>query len=97
MENAERAMVGDLGRATRAMKENRWADAIVDLRILHGRMPSNIDIAGKFGFALSRDEKYNEAIRVFEEVCKMQPREAKWPYIRGATSFVCVGIFTKGS
>jgi tetratricopeptide (TPR) repeat protein len=83
MENAEQAVVGDLERAMRAMKENRWADAIVDLRIVHGRMPTNIDIAGKLGFALSRDEKYYEAIRVFEEVCKMQPREAKWPYMVG--------------
>jgi len=83
MENADQPVVADLERAMCAMKENRWADAIVDLRIVHGRMPANIDIAGKLGFALSRDEKYGESIRVFEEVYKMQPREAKWPYMIG--------------
>lgn len=92
MENAEQAVVGDLERATCAMKENRWADAIVDLRIEHGRMPANIDIAGKLGFVLSRDEKYDEAIRTFEEVCKMQPREAKWPYMVGYQYYKSKGL-----
>lgn len=79
----EQSAVGDLERATRAIKENRWADAILELRTAHGRMPANIDIAGKLGFALSRDEKYDEAIHVFEEVFKKEPLEPRWPYMIG--------------
>jgi tetratricopeptide (TPR) repeat protein len=83
MENAEQPVVGDLERAMCAMKENRWADAVVDLRAAHERMPADIDTAGKLGFALSRDGKYDEANRVFGEVLNKEPGEAKWPYMIG--------------
>ena len=70
-------------RATRAIKENRWTDAIVDLRTAHERTPEDSNIAGQFGFALSRDERYGEAIRVFDEVFRKQPTEPRWPYMIG--------------
>jgi tetratricopeptide (TPR) repeat protein len=87
MENAEQLVTGHLERATRAMKENRWADAIVDLRIVRERMPADIDVAGKLGFALSRDQKYDEAIRVFEGLTEREPHMAKWPYMIGYQYF----------
>jgi tetratricopeptide (TPR) repeat protein len=77
------AAMSAVERATRAIKENRWRDAIADLRAAHDRAPGDVDIAGKLGFALSRDERYEEAIRVFDELHKKQPRDPKWPYMIG--------------
>lgn len=32
------------------MSENRWSDAIPDLRTAHERLPDDLGIAWKFGF-----------------------------------------------
>src|SRR5262245_11141127 len=65
------------------MNENRWKDAITDLRAAHEREPDNIEISGKLGFALSRDGRYRDAIHILEELHNRQPEEAKWPYMIG--------------
>ena len=75
--------MNELERATRAMEETRWSDAIPDLRTIHDRTPDNVDVAGKLGFALSRDERYGDAISVFERLSAKHPKEAKWPYMVG--------------
>ena len=81
--NTQKSAISEIERATRAMKENRWTDAIADLRTAHERTPGDSEIAGKFGFALSRDERYGEAIRVFDGLHKEHPKDPKWPYMIG--------------
>jgi len=76
-------MTMNLERATQAMKENRWADAITDLRTAHERALDDCDIWGQLGFALSRNEQYAEAIRVFEDLSGKEPTSPKWPYMVG--------------
>lgn len=79
--NTQQVNTSELERATQAVKENRWADAITDLRTAHERAPDNCDIWGQLGFALSRNEQYAEAIRVFEELSDKEPTSPKWPYM----------------
>lgn len=81
--NTQVSSTSELERATEAMKENRWADAITDLRTAHERSPDNCDIWGQLGFAFSRNEQYAEAIRVFEELSAKEPTSPKWPYMAG--------------
>ncbi|MDQ2920181.1 MAG: tetratricopeptide repeat protein [Acidobacteriota bacterium] len=81
--NTQVSATSELERAARAMSENRWSDAIADLRTAHEHKPDDVQIAGKFGFALSRDECYSEAIRVFEELHLQHPQDPKWPYMIG--------------
>jgi tetratricopeptide (TPR) repeat protein len=81
--NTQQSAINELERATRAMNENRWADAITDLRTAHERSPNDLDIWGQLGFALSRNEQYTEAIRVFDELSTKQPTDPKWPYMIG--------------
>jgi tetratricopeptide (TPR) repeat protein len=75
--------MNELERATHAMNENRWSDAIPDLRTAHERMPDDMEIAWKFGFALSRDERYEDAIRVLDELHRKHPQDPRWPYMIG--------------
>jgi len=79
--NAQQANTSELERATQAIKENRWTDAITDLQTAHERAPDNCDIWGQLGFALSRNEQYAEATRVLEELSGKEPTSAKWPYM----------------
>ncbi|PYU76547.1 MAG: hypothetical protein DMG49_01340 [Acidobacteria bacterium] len=81
--NTQLSNTSELERATQAIKENRWTDAITDLRTAHERAPDNCDIWGQLGFALSRNEQYGEAIRVFEELAAKEPASPKWPYMVG--------------
>jgi tetratricopeptide (TPR) repeat protein len=81
--NTHESATNELERATRAMNENRWGDAITDLRVAHERTPDDIGIAGKLAFSLSRDGRYGDAVRVLEELHRRQPQEAKWPYMIG--------------
>jgi tetratricopeptide (TPR) repeat protein len=75
--------MSELERATQAMSENRWSDAIPDLRIAHERMPGDVDVAWKLGFALSRDARYEDAINVLDELHSKHPQDARWPYMVG--------------
>jgi protein O-mannosyl-transferase len=81
--NAHQSSTNEIERAALAMKENRWADAITDLKTAHERAPKDRDVWGRLGFALSRNEQYAEAVKVFEELSTNQPAEAKWPYMAG--------------
>jgi tetratricopeptide (TPR) repeat protein len=81
--NTQGSATNELERATRAMNENRWADAIPDLQTAHLRTPDDVQIAGRLAFALSRDRRYDEALRVLEELHRGQPEEPKWPYMIG--------------
>lgn len=81
--NTQQLGTNELERATLAMKETRWADAITDLRTAHERAPNDFDVWGRLGFALSRNEQYAEAVKVFEELSAKQPADAKWPYMVG--------------
>lgn len=81
--NTQVSSTSELERATQAIKENRWADAITDLRTAHERAPDNCDIWGQLGFAFSRNEQYAEAIRVFKELSTKEPTSPKWPYMAG--------------
>ncbi|HEX8139490.1 MAG TPA: tetratricopeptide repeat protein [Pyrinomonadaceae bacterium] len=75
--------MNELERATRAASENRWSDAIPDLRTAHERAPHDVDIAWKFAFALSRDERYEDAIHVLDELHRKHPQNPRWPYMIG--------------
>ena len=81
--NTQESATNELERATRAMNENRWGDAITDLRVAHERTPDDVGIAGKLAFSLSRDGRYGDAVRVLEELHRRQPQEPKWPYMIG--------------
>jgi tetratricopeptide (TPR) repeat protein len=81
--NTQQLGTNELERATLAMKETRWADAITDLRTAHERAPNDFDVWGRLGFALSRNEQYAEAVKVFEELSANQPADPKWPYMVG--------------
>jgi hypothetical protein len=43
----------------------------------------SFEIAGKFGFVLSRDERYGEVLVVFDKLHKQRPNDPKWPYMIG--------------
>jgi tetratricopeptide (TPR) repeat protein len=79
----EQPATSELDRAMRAINENRWVDAIVDLQVAHDRQPDNVGLTGKLAFALSRDGRYGDAVRLLEELHRRQPQEAKWPYMIG--------------
>lgn len=81
--DTQSSAMNELERATRAVSENRWSDAIADLRIAHERTPGDAEIAGKLGFVLSRDERYEDAIRVFDELHRKHPQDPRWPYMVG--------------
>lgn len=81
--NAQQAVTSEVARAIHAMNENRWSDAITDSRKAHESTPNDADIAGKLGFALSRDGRYREAIDVFEQLHREHPQDPKWPYMVG--------------
>lgn len=81
--NAQQAVTSEVARAIHAMNENRWGDAITDLRNAHERTPNDVDIAGRLGFALSRDGRYGDAIVIFEQLHRDNARDPKWPYMIG--------------
>lgn len=81
--NTQESAMNELERATQAMNENRWEDAIQHLRAVQEREPDNVEVAGKFAFALSRDGQYGDAVRVLEGLHVRQPEEPKWPYMIG--------------
>src|SRR5262249_21384633 len=66
-----------------AMNENRWGDAITDLRKAHESTPNDVDIAGRLGFALSRDGRYGDAMAIFEHLHREHAQDPKWPYMVG--------------
>ena len=70
-------------RAEQAMKENRWADAVRDLRVVHEHEPQNVTVWAQLGFALSRNEQYQDAAREFTALAEMQPTDPKWAYSVG--------------
>lgn len=81
--NGQQAGNNEVARAIQAMNENRWSDAITDLRNAHERTPSDADIAGRLGFALSRDGRYRQAMDIFEQLHREHPQDPKWPYMVG--------------
>src|SRR5205823_1172915 len=81
--DTQRSAMDELERATHAFSENRWSDAIPDLRTAHECVPDDVDIAWKLGFALSRDERYEDAIHVLDELHSKHPQDARWPYMVG--------------
>ncbi len=70
-------------RAELAMKENRWTDAVNDLRTVHEHEPQNFTVWAQLGFALSRNEQYADAIGEFSALAEKQPTDPKWPYSVG--------------
>src|SRR5436189_5691394 len=85
--NTQESATHELERATQAMNENRWKDAIEDLRAIHEHEPDNVEAAGRLAFALSRDARYGDAVRVLESLHARQPDEPKWPYMIGYQSY----------
>jgi tetratricopeptide (TPR) repeat protein len=81
--DTQSSAMSELERAKRAVSENRWSDAIADLRIVHERTPDDAEIAGKLGFVLSRDERYEDAIKVFNDLHRKHPQDPRWPYMVG--------------
>lgn len=72
----------------KAFQECRWQDAILKLEELYTADPSNVDIAGKLGFALSQAQEFDRAIEIFKHVSSIQPERAVWPYSVGYQLYV---------
>jgi tetratricopeptide (TPR) repeat protein len=81
--DTQQSDLSSIERATRAVKENRWADAITDLRKAHERVPNDFDIWGQLGFAYSRNGQYAAAVTTFEGLAAKKPTDPKWPYMVG--------------
>jgi tetratricopeptide (TPR) repeat protein/cold shock CspA family protein len=73
----------EAGRARIAIKECRWTDAIADLTTAYKQDPEDASIVWQLGFALSKNEQYDEAIRVLDEMHRRQPANPRWPYMIG--------------
>lgn len=72
----------------KAFQESRWQDAIPRLRELYAEDPSNIDIAGKLGFALSQAREFDRAIGIFRHISSIEPKHAVWPYMVGYQLYI---------
>jgi tetratricopeptide (TPR) repeat protein len=80
---SEIAVKDKIGVALKAFNECRWQDAIPILNEVFSADPSNIDIGGKLGFALSQARLLNDAIEIFKQLSIVQPEKAIWPYMVG--------------
>lgn len=45
--------------------------------------PQNNEVKGELGWYLSRSKRYDEAIKLFQELMQAEPEHAKWPYMLG--------------
>lgn len=77
-----------IGEGLKAFSECRWLDAIPLLNEVFSADPSNIDIGGKLGFALSQTRQLDYAIETFKRISTMQPQKAIWPYMVGYQFYV---------
>lgn len=80
--------VDKLDEGIKAFQECRWQDAIQLLGELFTEHPSNIDIAGKLGFALSQARELDRAIEIFKHISTIQPNHAIWPYMIGYQFYI---------
>ena len=80
--------IDKLSEGLKAFQECRWQDAIQFLDELFIKDPSNIDIAGKLGFALSQARELDRAIEIFKHISTIQPNHAPWPYMIGYQFYI---------
>lgn len=80
--------VDKVGEGLKAFQECRWQEAVQLLDELFTENPSNIDIAGKLGFALSQARELDRAIEIFKHVSTIQPNRAIWPYMIGYQFYI---------
>jgi len=80
--------IDKLSEGLKAFQECRWQDAIRLLGELFTEDPSNIDIAGKLGFALSQARELDRAIEIFKHISSIQPNHAIWPYMIGYQFYI---------
>jgi superkiller protein 3 len=61
-------------------KRNAWDEAIVLLESAQRKRPQDVYLLGELAFSYSRAKQYDNAIKVYEELCNVQPEVARWPY-----------------
>jgi tetratricopeptide (TPR) repeat protein len=67
----------------RSVAEHRWADAVKWFERATELTPNDTATAGKLAFALSRDQKFEQAVCVLQTVFAREPHAARWPYMIG--------------
>ena len=72
-----------LERAKTLASKGQWKEAATIIE--KGPMPSNFSAKSKetLAFYHSRAGDFDTAISIFDELCKLQPTEAKWPFYLG--------------
>jgi len=80
---SEKLVQDKIGEALKAFNECRWQDAVPILNEVFSADPSNIDIGGKLGFALSQARRLGDAIEIFKQLSILQPGKSIWPYMVG--------------
>ena len=70
---SEKLVQDKISEALKAFNECRWQDAVPILNEVFSADPSNIDIGGKLGFALSQARRLGDAIEIFKQLSILQP------------------------
>lgn len=81
-------LLDKVSEGLKAFQECRWQEAVRSLDELFAENPSNIDIAGKLGFALSQARELDRAIEIFKHISTIQPNHAIWPYMIGYQFYI---------
>ena len=72
-----------LSQAEQIEKQRQWAQAAELYRTVLENSSNNQTAKEKLGWCLSRAREYEQAIAVFQDLAKIQPQVAKWPYMIG--------------
>lgn len=72
-----------LNQAEQLAEKHEWSGAADLCQEAIKIAPENIAVLGQFGWYLSRSKRYAEAIKIYEQLSKLEPKLAKWPYMAG--------------
>lgn len=77
-------MTRDLqNKAQDHIKRNEWEKAIACLEQAQQTEPENPYVLGPLAFCYSRLRRHTQAIELYERLCQLQPKVARWPYSLG--------------
>jgi len=77
-------MTRDLqNKAQDHIKRNEWEKALACLEQAQQTEPENPYVLGPLAFCYSRLRRHTQAIELYERLCQMQPKVARWPYSLG--------------
>jgi len=69
--------------AEKLEKDNKWKEALNVYEGLLDNDENGIEIQAKIGWCQSRLQQYSDAIQTFTHICKLEPKNARWPYMVG--------------